>query len=346
MTLTLALETSCDDTCASLVQDGSQVLSNVASSQDAIHEKYQGIVPELASRRHCEVINGVIRESLDRANSSFQDLDRVAVTYGPGLIGSLLTGIAAAKSVHARFDCPLIPVNHIEAHAYSIELEQDLSYPYLSLVASGGHTVLFQVQNEREYRVLGHTRDDAVGEAYDKVAKMLDLGYPGGPEIQRTAEDGEPTIDFPRPTLRGETRWGWSMEDFDFSFSGVKTAVFYYLRDHETVSPADVAASFQQAVNDVLVHKTIEASRDLDCERIAVGGGVAANGPLRACFRERAEKEGRSVYFPSVEYCTDNAAMIGYRAQYVDERADLSLNGQPRLSDFTNKTAAGEKITE
>ncbi len=346
MGLVLALETSCDDTCASVVGTEGTVYSNVRTSQDSLHEQYQGVVPELASRRHCEVINRVIREALERSGVTFRDLDQVAVTYGPGLIGSLLTGIAAAKSIHARFDLPLIPVNHVEAHAYSIELNEDLPYPYISLVASGGHTVLFEVKGKKQYRVLGHTKDDAAGEAFDKVAKMLDLGYPGGPEIQRAARDGEPVIDFPRPTLRGKKRWSWSMEDYDFSFSGIKTAVYYYLRDRESPSTANVAASFQQAVNDVLVHKTLEAAGKWNCERIAVGGGVAANQPLRESFRQRAVRDERSVHFPPFEFCTDNAAMIGYRAGFVEERADLTLNGEPRLSNFTNKTAGGEKISE
>lgn len=346
MTTVLALETSCDDTCAAVVESGGKVRSNVVSSQDEIHSQYQGVVPELASRRHCGNINYVLRETLDRSDRTFFDLDAVAVTYGPGLIGSLLTGVAAAKSVSARFDLELIPVNHIEAHVYSIELEHDIPYPYVSLVASGGHTVLFEVLGSDEYEVLGHTRDDAAGEAYDKVAKMLDLGYPGGPRIESTAQEGRPTIDFPRPTLNGSKRWSWSLDDFDFSFSGIKTAVYYHLRDHEEAEPADVAASFQQAVNDVLVYKTLRAAEERSCGRIAVGGGVAANGPLRESFRQQAEKQGREVYFPSLEYCTDNAAMIGYRSFSLEERAGLDLNAQPRLSNFTNKSAQGEAVRE
>jgi len=346
MTTVLALETSCDDTCAAVLESPDSVRSNVVSSQDDIHNRYQGVVPELASRRHCEIINVVLRDALNQADRSFGDLDGVAVTFGPGLIGSLLTGVAGAKSVAARFDLDLIPVNHIEAHVYSIELEHEIPYPYISLVASGGHTVLFEVRGPREYQVLGHTRDDAAGEAYDKVAKMLDLGYPGGPRIESTAREGTPDIDFPRPTLRGSKRWSWSLEDFDFSFSGIKTAVYYHLRDHAEADPANVAASFQQAVNDVLVYKTLRAAEDRSCRRIAVGGGVAANGPLRETFRERAEKTDREVYFPSLEYCTDNAAMIGYRSYAVDDRAGLDLNAQPRLSNFTDKTAQGEAVRE
>ncbi len=346
MTTVLAVETSCDDTCAAVVESEGEVRSSIVSSQDEIHGRYQGVVPELASRRHSANINYVLKEALNQADCSFSGLDAVAVTFGPGLIGSLLTGVAAAKSVATRFDLDLIPVNHIEAHVYSIELEHDISYPYISLVASGGHTVLFEVRGPQMYEVLGHTRDDAAGEAYDKVAKMLDLGYPGGPRVESTAREGTPSIEFPRPTLRGSKRWSWSMEDFDFSFSGIKTAVYYYLRDHEESEPTNVAASFQQAVNDVLVFKSLRAAEERSCRRIAVGGGVAANGPLRETFRRKAEESDREVYFPSLEYCTDNAAMIGYRSFSLEERAGLDLNAEPRLSNFTEKTAQGEAVRE
>lgn len=343
----LAIETSCDDTCASVVTREGEVESNVVSSQDELHAPYQGVVPELASRRHSENINYILREALDRAGVTLDDLSAVAVTYGPGLVGSLLTGIAAAKSIKATQDVPLIPVNHIEAHVYSIEIEHEMTYPYLSLVASGGHTVLLEVRDATTYGVLGHTKDDAVGEAYDKVAKMLDLGYPGGPEVERLAESGDPeAVDFPRPTLRGSKRWGWSMEDYDFSFSGIKTAVYYHLRDHPETDDANVAASFQRAVNDVLVHKTIRAAEDRDVGRIALGGGVAANSNLRESFRERAEVAGCDLFVPSLKLCTDNAAMIGYRSTSVSERAGLGLNAQPRLSEFTHKKLTEEKVVK
>lgn len=343
----LAIETSCDDTCASVVRPGGEILSNVVSSQDELHAPYQGVVPELASRRHCKNINYILRESLDRAEVTLNELEAVAVTYGPGLVGSLLTGVAAAKSLKATLDVPLIPVNHIEAHVYSAEIEHELTYPYLSLVASGGHTVLLEVQDKTTYGVLGHTRDDAVGEAYDKVAKMLDLGYPGGPRIEELARDGDPeAVDFPRPTLRGTKRWGWSMDDYDFSFSGIKTAVYYHLRDHPETKDEDVAASFQRAVNDVLVHKTIEAAKERNVSRIAIGGGVAANSELRDSFRQRAADEGCEVVVPSLELCTDNAAMIGYRSEFVRERGGLDLNAQPRLSEFTHKKLTEEKVVK
>lgn len=346
MTVILALETSCDDTCAAVVETPRSIRSNVVSSQDELHGKYQGVVPELASRRHCEVINGVIREALDRGSTDWNGLNSVAVTYGPGLIGSLLTGVAAAKSIAAGYDLDLIPVNHIKAHVYSVELEHSLEYPYIGLVASGGHTVLFEVTGDKSCFVLGHTRDDAAGEAYDKVAKMLDLGYPGGPEIQALAENGSPELDFPRPTLQGEKRWEWSLDEYDFSFSGLKTAVYYHLRDHPDSSASDVAASFQQAVNDVLIFKTLRAAKERDVPRVAVSGGVAANRDLRRRFHQRTEKDNLSVVFPSASLCTDNAAMIGYQAQSVSRRANMRLNAEPRLTEFTNKTAKGEGLRE
>lgn len=337
----LALETSCDDTCAAVVTAGGEILSNVVSGQEAIHGEFQGVVPELASRRHCEVILTVLHRALEEANVRPADLDAVAVTREPGLIGSLLAGVAAAKVIAARHDLPLIPVNHIEAHAYSVELEHDVNPPYVSLVASGGHTALFEVRDETTYRLLGRTRDDAAGEAYDKVAKMMELGYPGGPEIERTARDGNPgAIAFPRPTLDGDRRWAWRCEELDFSFSGLKTAVYYHLRDHPDARPADVAASFQRALNDVLVHKTLIAAERAGPSRVCVTGGVAANGPLREAFREQGRRRDTTVRFPSPELCTDNAAMVGHRARAVDARADLTLNASP--SNTVLEAASGE----
>ena len=329
----LAIETSCDDTCASILTPEGEVLSSVITGQEEIHAEYNGIVPELASRRHCELINIVLKKTLARAGIELEDLTEVAVTYGPGLIGSLLTGIAAAKAIAARFDIPLIPVNHIEAHAYCLLLEYDLEYPFISLVASGGHSMLLEVKSGTEYELLGRTRDDAAGEAYDKVANMLNLGYPGGPAIQKLAQDGNPeTIKFPRPTLGDGKRWQWRVENYDFSFSGLKTAVYYHLKDNPEADKANVAASFQQAVNDCLVHKTIEAAREYGVNTICVGGGVAANQNLRDNFNHRAEKKGIRVLFPSLQWCTDNAAMIGLRATDTEEEAPLTLNAQPNLS--------------
>lgn len=329
----LAIETSCDDTSAALVSANGELYSSVVSSQHDVHKKYEGVVPELASRRHCEVITVIIREALEQAEMDWTDVDAVAATQGPGLIGSLLVGLAAGKALSLRFDLPLIPVHHIEAHAYSAELEYELKYPYVTLVASGGHTIIFLVRSSRDYEVLGQTRDDAAGEAYDKVAKMLELGYPGGPAIEKSAREGEPqAISFPRPTLTGSKRWNWRIEDFDFSFSGLKTAVYYYLNENPDATRADVAASFQRSVNDCLVHKTVEAARKYNVPRITLGGGVAANSALQESFRQRAENFDLEIFVPSLQFCTDNAAMIGYRAGQLNTTADLDLNANPNLS--------------
>ncbi len=329
----LAIETSCDDTCAAILTPEGEVLSSVVTSQEELHAEYNGVVPELASRRHCELINIVLKKALSRADTDLEDLTEVAVTYGPGLIGSLLTGIAAAKSIAARFNIPLTPVNHIEAHAYSLLLEHDPEYPFISLVASGGHSMLLKVKSETDYELLGRTRDDAAGEAYDKVANMLDLGYPGGPAIQKLAGEGDPgKIKFPRPTLGDGKRWQWRVDNYDFSFSGLKTAVYYYLKENPEADKADVAASFQQAVNDCLVHKALAAAREYKIPTICVGGGVAANQNLRDNFNRQAEKKGIKVFFPSLQWCTDNAAMIGLRAPGIDKEAPLTLNAKPNLS--------------
>ncbi len=327
----LGIETSCDDTCAAVYDPGDdRLLSNVVSSQVELHAPYQGVVPELASRRHASLINTVLRQSMEEAGVSWSDLSSVAVTHGPGLVGSLLTGIAAGKSISAVHNLPLIPVNHLQAHVFSQLLEEPLEYPFLSLVVSGGHSFLARVDGPHRMDVIGRTRDDAAGEAFDKVAKMLDLGYPGGPRIQAHAEQGNPhAIDFPRPTLEGNNRWNWHIEHFDFSFSGIKTAVLYHLRDHPDATSEDVAASFQQAMVDCLVYKSLRAAEEHDLHRVVLGGGVAANRPLRETFLERTESRGISVHLPPLDLCTDNAAMIARRAADLDRRADFTLNAQP-----------------
>jgi N6-L-threonylcarbamoyladenine synthase len=343
----LAIETSCDDTCAAIFDEKRELLSSVVSSQHDIHAEFQGVVPELASRRHCEVINFILKKSLAEAGVAIEDISQVAVTYGPGLTGSLLTGIAAAKSIAARFDLPLLAVNHIEAHSYSVFLEHEPDYPYISLVASGGHSIILHVKSEDDYEILGHTRDDAAGEAYDKVAKMLGLGYPGGPAIQKIAEEGDPDkIVFPRPTLTGTKRWNWRIEDYDFSFSGLKTAVYYYCRENPDAEARNVAACFQRAVNDCLIYKAIKAALEFNVKNICVGGGVAANSALRDDFKCQAEKEGIDIYFPSLKNCTDNAAMVGMRALLAPQRASLELNAQPNLSMLSPKKAKKESINE
>ncbi|AEG16500.1 O-sialoglycoprotein endopeptidase [Desulfofundulus kuznetsovii DSM 6115] len=326
----LAIETSCDETSAAVVADGVEVLSNIISSQVDVHRKFGGVVPEVASRKHLELINHVIKEALDQAGLDFGDLDAVAVTHGPGLVGALLVGVAAAKAVAFALDIPLIAVNHLEGHIYANFLVRPgLPFPLICLVVSGGHTDLVLVLHHGDYRLLGSTRDDAAGEAFDKVARVLELGYPGGPAIERLAREGnEEAIDFPRAYLNG----------LDFSFSGLKTAVLQYLhrcrQRGEEVNLADVAASFQKAVVDVLVDKTVEAARNYNCPTIILAGGVAANGRLRAALASRACQEGREVFYPPPVFCTDNAAMIGCAAYYKYLRGDLApltLNAVPGL---------------
>ncbi len=326
----LAIETSCDETAAAVVLDGVEVLSNIISSQVDVHRKFGGVVPEVASRKHLELINHVIKEALDQARLDFGDLDAVAVTHGPGLVGALLVGVAAAKAIAFALDIPLIAVNHLEGHIYANFLVRpDLAFPLICLVVSGGHTDLVLVLHHGDYRLLGSTRDDAAGEAFDKVARVLELGYPGGPVIERLAREGnEEAVDFPRASLDG----------LDFSFSGLKTAVIQYLhrcrRKGEEINRADVAASFQKAVVDVLVDKTMEAARAYNCPTIILAGGVAANGRLRAALASRARREGREVFYPPPVFCTDNAAMIGCAAYYKylrGEMAPLTLNAEPGL---------------
>lgn len=324
--LILGIETSCDETAASLVEDGCHVLSNVVSSQFHIHARYGGVVPELACRRHVEVIEPVINEALGTAGVELKDVDALAVTRGPGLVGALLVGLSAAKAISYSLNMPLIPVNHIEGHIYSIFLEEpDLPFPFVALVASGGHTELYLLRSHKDRRLLGKTRDDAAGEAFDKVAKMLSLGYPGGPIIDRLSREGNPVaVSFPKAYL--------SRDSFDFSFSGLKTAVFYFLRSEApwllnrdlagdipsrrmTISPGsprveDVVASFQKAAVDVLVDKTISAALSEGVKDVVVAGGVAANSLLRGELNKAAGEEGLRVHIPRPAYCTDNAAMI------------------------------------
>ena len=310
--IVLGVETSCDETSAAVVRDGA-LLSNVVSSQ-AVHAKYGGIVPELASREHIKGVIPIIRAALTEAAITTTDLDAAAATQGPGLIGALLVGLHAAKGIAIAQEIPFIPVNHIEAHMFSPFIEGEApAFPYLALVVSGGHTLLVRIDGIGSYSILGSTIDDAAGEAYDKVGKMLGLGFPGGPAIDKLAADGNPSaIDFPRPKL--------DSDDYQFSFSGLKTAVLYYLRDNKpdgfTESEADrklladICASFQQAVTDVLVRKTLRAAANLDITDIAVVGGVSANSGLQRSMRERCANEGRRVFIPDVQYSTDNAAMI------------------------------------
>jgi len=323
----LGVETSCDETAAAVVENGHLVRSNTIASQFDLHGKFGGVVPEVASRRHLESINPVIRQALEEADVSFRDLDGVAVTYGPGLAGSLLVGLMAAKTIAYALDIPLFGINHLEAHIYANFLvAPDLPFPLLCLIVSGGHTDLVLITRLGEYRLLGRTRDDAAGEAFDKVARVLELGYPGGPLIEKLAREGDPeAVPFPRAYLEEGT--------LDFSFSGLKTAVINYLdrarREGRKVAEADVAAGFQEAVVGVLVDKVLAAARVHRPARILLAGGVAANRVLARELERRAAAEGFGVTVPPPVFCTDNAAMVacaGYYRYLHGDSSPLTLN--------------------
>ena len=330
--LILAIESSCDETAAAVVKNGREVLSNVISSQIALHTLYGGVVPEIASRKHIEKINQVIEEALKEAEVTLDDIDAIGVTYGPGLVGALLVGVAEAKAIAYAKKKPLGGVHHIEGHVSANYIEHpDLEPPFLCEIISGGHTHLVIVKDYGSFEILGRTRDDAAGEAFDKVARAIGLGYPGGPKIDKLAKEGNPhAIDFPRA----------HMEDapYDFSFSGVKSAVLNHLNKcrmtGEPIVEADIAASFQQAVVDVLVDNAIRAAKDYHMDRLAIAGGVASNGALRAAMEAACEKEGIRFYRPSPIFCTDNAAMIGVAAYYEYQkgtRHGWDLNAVPNL---------------
>lgn len=330
----LAIETSCDETAAALVEDGRHILADIVASQVSIHSKYGGVVPELASRRHVEAILPVMEDALSKSGQSLKDIEAIAVTQGPGLVGSLLTGIAIAKSLAYVLNIPWVGVNHIYSHIEAIFLSPDFpqSFPFIALVISGGHTVLFQVQDHNHMILLGRTRDDAAGEAFDKVAKFLGLGYPGGVVIDRLAKQGDPqTINFPRPLLDNDS--------FDFSFSGLKTAVLQYVRNlREELAPAQIwaiAASFQEAVVDTLLAKTIRAAKYHNLSQVVMVGGVACNSRLREKFGQVGQETEISVFFPPPRLCTDNAAMVaaaGYHLLLKGHRGDLKLNAYSRLA--------------
>lgn len=331
-TLILAIESSCDETAASVVKNGRCVLSNIISSQIAIHTLYGGVVPEIASRKHIEKINQVVEAALKEADVTLDDIDAIGVTYGPGLVGALLVGVTEAKAIAYAKKKPLVGVHHIEGHVSANYIEHpDLEPPFLCEIISGGHTHLVIVKDYGSFEILGRTRDDAAGEAFDKVARAIGLGYPGGPKIDKLAKEGNPhAIDFPRA----------HMEDapYDFSFSGVKSAVLNHLNKcrmtGEPIVEADIAASFQQAVVDVLVDNAIRAAKDYHMDRLAIAGGVASNGALRAAMEAACEKEGIRFYRPSPIFCTDNAAMIGVAAYYEYQkgtRHGWDLNAVPNL---------------
>ena len=331
-TLILAIESSCDETAAAVVRNGREVLSNVISSQIDLHTLYGGVVPEIASRKHIERINQVIEEALSTAGVSLAQMDAVAVTYGPGLVGALLVGVAEAKAIAYAAGKPLVGVHHIEGHIAANFIEHpELEPPFLSLVVSGGHTHLVRVEDYGVFTILGRTRDDAAGEAFDKVARAIGLGYPGGPKIDRVAREGDPeAIAFPRT----------HMEDapYDFSFSGLKSAVLNYINGcqmkGQEYRQADIAASFQKAVTDVLVGNAMRAVEEYHADRFAIAGGVAANSALRQAMKEACEERGVKLYYPSPVYCTDNAAMIGVAGYYEYRkgvRHGLDLNAIPNL---------------
>lgn len=330
--LVLGIETSCDETAAAVVRGGRKILSNVISSQVDLHRRYGGVVPEIASRKHIELILPVIDTALREAHVAPEDLSAIAVTYGPGLVGALLVGLSAAKAMAFALDRPLIGINHIEGHIYANFLEYpDLVPPLVCLTVSGGHTDLLCIEEYGDYEILGRTRDDAAGEAFDKIARVLGLDYPGGPEIDKLAQKGDPqAIDFPRGLLQEDT--------YDFSFSGLKTAVINYIHNArqrgESLPVEDVAASLQAAIVEVLVTRTVQAAQRRGVDTILLSGGVAANRGLRAELTRKAEAAGIRVFFPAPRLCTDNAAMIacaGYYRYRRGERADLSLNAVPNL---------------
>lgn len=328
----LAIESSCDETAAAVVKNGRQVMSNIISSQIELHKLYGGVVPEIASRKHIEKINIVIEEALKEANLTLEEIDAIGVTYGPGLVGALLVGVAEAKAIAYATKKPLIGVHHIEGHVSANYVDNpDLEPPFMCLIVSGGHTHIVHVKGYGQYEIIGKTRDDAAGEAFDKVARAIGLGYPGGPKIDKLSKEGNSkAITFPRAHIEGA--------EYDFSFSGIKSAVLNYVNTcemkGEEVNKADVAASFQQAVVDVLVERTVKAAKQYGLQKVAIAGGVAANSSLREAFSSACEEAGLTFFHPSIIMCTDNAAMIGSAAYYEyinGTRDEWDLNAVPNL---------------
>ncbi|MCT1905477.1 tRNA (adenosine(37)-N6)-threonylcarbamoyltransferase complex transferase subunit TsaD [Oceanobacillus sojae] len=329
-TIILGIETSCDETAASIVRNGREILSNVVASQIESHKRFGGVVPEIASRHHVEQITMVLEEAVNQAEVTWDGIDAIAVTEGPGLVGALLVGVNAAKALAFAKNKPLIGVHHIAGHIYANRLENEFAFPLLALIVSGGHTELVIMKDHYDYELIGETRDDAAGEAYDKVARMLKLPYPGGPEIDRLSAEGKAAIDFPRAWLEEGS--------YDFSFSGLKSSVINTLHNAEqrgeVLNPADVAASFQQSVVEVLTEKTFRAAQEYKVKQVIVAGGVAANKGLRESLKNRFNSENMDLYIPPIHLCTDNAAMIAAAGTILYEKekfAALDLNANPSL---------------
>ena len=322
--ITLGIESSCDETSVAVVKNGREVLSNVINSQIKIHEKFGGVVPEIASRNHVEAISDVTKEALKIANIKLEDVDHVACTYGPGLVGALLVGVSYAKGLSYALNKPLTQTNHIEGHiAANYITHKDLKPPFLCLIISGGHTHLVHIKDHNDFEILGKTRDDAIGEAFDKVARVIGLGYPGGPKVDKLAKDGQANIDLPKTHIDG----------LDFSFSGIKTAIINLHHKDPDVNKADLCASFEKYVTDILLHNTLKAAEQIGINKIALAGGVSANSHIRQNFIE-LEKKGYKIYYPEPILCTDNAAMIasaGYYRFLSGTVADLTLNAIPNL---------------
>ncbi len=322
--ITLGIESSCDETSVAIVKNGREVLSNVINTQIAIHTQFGGVVPEIASRKHVENISNVTKEALKEANITFNDIDIIACTYGPGLVGALLVGVSYAKALSYALNKPLVGTNHIEGHiAANYITNQKLEPPFLCLIISGGHTHLVHIKNYKEFEILGKTRDDAIGEAFDKVARVIGLGYPGGPKVDKLAKEGECTIQLPKTHF----------ENLDFSFSGIKTAVINLHHKDPQINKADLCASFEKTVTEELIDNTLKAAKNLKIKKIALAGGVSANSYIRNKF-ELLKKDGYEIFYPDIKLCTDNAAMIasaGYYNYINGKTSNLTLNAIPNL---------------
>ena len=323
--LIMGIESSCDETSVAIVKNGREVISNIIDSQISIHEKYGGVVPEIASRNHVEVISSVTEEALKQANIHWSEIDAIACTYGPGLVGALLVGVSYAKALSYALNKTLIGVNHLEGHiAANYITHLDLKPPFLTLQMSGGNTQLILVKDYTSFEILGKTRDDAVGEAFDKVARVIGLGYPGGPKVEKLAKTGKPTIILPKPNL----------DNLDFSFNGIKTAVINLNHKDPNINKADLAASFQKDVAEILTENVEKAIKETGIKKVALAGGVSANLYIRNKFEELKKKQGLEIFYPELRLCTDNAAMIaaaGYYHYIKGEQSDLSLNAIPNL---------------